>query len=65
MGWLSYVIAFAIVLGAAALLGWALLRQARGRGGCGSGCCTCTYFQDEQSDGCPVKQAKDSAGSKE
>jgi hypothetical protein len=44
VGWLSYVIAFGMVLGAAALLGWALLRQARGRDGCGSGCCTCSFL---------------------
>lgn len=48
MGWLGYVIGFAIVLGAVGVLAWALLRQARGRGGCGSGCCACSYFQADE-----------------
>ena len=44
MGWLSYAAGFAILLGAVALLTWALSRKARG-GGCGSSCCGCAFFQ--------------------
>ena len=50
MDWLNYVIAFLILLGALAVLGWSLKRQARGKAGCGSGCCTCSFFRE--ADGC-------------
>ena len=61
MDWLNYLIAFLILLGALAVLGWSLARQARGKAGCGSGCCTCTYRQE--GDRCGVPSPKTSGES--
>ena len=64
MNWLSYLVGFGIVLGAIALLVWAFARQARGKGGCGSGCCGCAFFgePDERPAQPPAAPDKPPAG---